>query len=269
MVDRYPLPTSFSMELFGQQLGTTGTPFLILHGLFGLSDNWRTFGLKWQERYRMFLADARNHGRSPHTASHTYSEMAQDVADTLDAQGWADAILLGHSMGGKAVMQFALNNPRRVQALIVADMSPRAYPPHHDAILDALQAVKLDAISSRADADAAMAIHLDDVGIRQFLLKSLFRTEEGQFAWRFNLPVLAKDYAHILDSVTGQPFRGPTLFITGGQSRYVQDKDKPLIRELFPFHEHVVLPGAGHWLHAEQPDAFYTEVNQFLQRHGF
>jgi esterase len=190
--------------------------------------------------------------------------MAQDILDTLDARGIEQAILLGHSMGGKAVMELALNHPDRVKALIVADMAPRAYPPHHEAILKALQAVQINNLTSRQEAEAQMAPHLDDVGMRQFLLKSLYRTEAGGFAWRFNLRVLTKDYDRILDGVNGIPYQGPTFFISGGNSRYVQDKDHTLIEQFFPSVQYQVLDGAGHWLHAEQPNPFGLAVEGFL-----
>ncbi len=250
-------------ELVGQ-----GPPLVVLHGLFGSGDNWRSVLRPLTERYNVIYVDQRNHGRAPHAPTHDYPSLAADLAELLDHQGWASATLLGHSMGGKTVMQFALTWPERVAALIVADMGMKAYSPHHRNELAGLHAVNLSQISTRQEADAALAEHVAELSTRQFFLKSLYRTEAGAFAWRFNLAGLQANYARILESVEqpGRHYAGPTLFIRGAKSKYVLDTDWPSILPYFPQAELVTIADAGHWVHAEQPAAFVAAVQDFLNR---
>lgn len=243
-----------------------GPALIVLHGLFGSLDNWITLGRQWSERFSVYLLDQRNHGRSPHHEAWDYRVMAQDLADFMDQQGIPQAHLLGHSMGGKTVMQFALDHPERVARLVVADMAPKAYRPHHEAIIEALGGVDLSRVASRQEVDQALQASIAEASIRQFLLKGLGRNEQKELAWKFNLPVIARDYAKVLADVEGElPFEGPALFIYGGKSTYLQPEDQPAIRERFPAAEFVALPQAGHWLHAEAPEAFSTEVMRFLE----
>ena len=179
------------MELFHRVLGAhpingTLTPLVILHGLLGSSDNWQTLGLQWAADRPVILIDQRNHGRSPHHPNHSYSDMVLDLLDTLDALGVEKTDLLGHSMGGKTVMYFADRYPERCRSLIIADMAPVAYPPHHLPLFDALAALDLDAFDRRGEVDAALAKNVPEPGVRQFLLKGLYRDESRRFAWRFN-----------------------------------------------------------------------------------
>lgn len=253
-----------SVSLFSQVSGS-GPALVILHGLFGSGDNWRTHALRLSRHYTVYVVDARNHGRSPHAPTISYPEMADDLLAFLDAQNIDKATILGHSMGGKVAMQFALAHPGRVQALIVGDIAPRQYPPHHQDVLMALNAVDTSTLADRRQAETILAQYLPEASTQQFLLKSLYRTDEGGFAWRFNFPVLRNQYANVAAGVGGTtPYTGRTLFLRGERSKYVQDEDIPHIRRLFPNMQLVTLPGAGHWIHAEAPEAFIQAVEQFL-----
>jgi pimeloyl-ACP methyl ester carboxylesterase len=248
-------------KTFGQ-----GPALIVLHGLFGSLDNWLTLGRAWAEHYSVYLVDQRNHGRSFHSDTWTYQAMAEDVHALMESEGILKAHLLGHSMGGKTVMQFAGMYPERIDRLMVADMGIRGYEPHHDEILQALAQVDLESVDSRQEADEQLAQGIAEPGIRQFLAKSLARMDGG-FAWRFNLPVISQQYQQIIQAVTlPHPFEGPTLFLSGGKSHYVQPEDHAEILQAFPQAQFVEIPGAGHWLHAEAPDAFSQQVMQFLSQ---
>ncbi len=241
-------------------------PLLVLHGFLGSGGNWSTLSRTAFSTVRDTHAlDARNHGRSPHTDAFSYTDMAADVIAFMDAQGMETADVLGHSMGGKTAMTLALTHPQRVRSVIVADMAPRAYPPGHDALLAALQSVELSALDSRSDADALLADSIGDWGVRQFLLKNLTRTPNG-YEWAPNLDVLAAR-ATTKSSTPSHlplPFDGPALFVRGGASNYVRDADWPQIQTLFPHAQLVTIPDAGHWVHAQAPDAFAAAVLSFL-----
>ena len=252
------------MQLFHQDTGT-GPPLFILHGLFGASGNWRTLSRNvFGKAFTTVAVDLRNHGRSPHALTMSYPEMAQDVVDLMDALGYPSAHILGHSMGGKVAMQLALDHPDRVDRLVVADIAPKEYPPGHEAILDALCGTDPGQFAGRDDIDAALARSISSAGVRQFLMKNLERGPAG-FSWKLNLPVIKDSYDLIRGSIDSwDAFNGPTLFVAGGASAYVSDADLPSIRALFPFAELTTLPGVGHWLHAEAPEAFSGIVVEFL-----
>ena len=254
------------LSLHSAALGSTGFPLLVLHGFLGASGNWQTIARTiFAEHYRVFLLDARNHGRSPHSDAFSYTEMAADVEDFLNAQRIDEAFLLGHSMGGKTAMKVALTRPARTKALIVVDMAPRAYPPHHDTILDALNAVDPATFASRQEADAALSDRLPDWGVRQFLLKNLVAHPAGGYRWGMNLPVLTTRYEEITRAVeAGTPYPGPALFVRGERSSYVRDEDVPEIERLFPRAHIVTIPDAGHWVHADAPKALADAVLSFL-----
>lgn len=256
-----------SVSLSFSSYGTDGPPLLILHGFLGASGNWHTLArTAFAPHFRVFALDARNHGRSPHTGAFSYAEMAADVRDFMDAQGLSTAVLLGHSMGGKTAMQFAVAYPERTQALVVVDMAPRAYSPHHHAILEALNSIDPARLGSRQEADAALEPRISDWGVRQFLLKNLVARKSGGYEWAFNLPVLTAKYTEITRAVESeQPFPGPTLFVRGERSNYVQDTDEPEIRRLFPQAQIATVPDAGHWVHAEAPEALAEMVLMFIQ----
>lgn len=256
------------ITLHYKEYGSGNNYLLILHGFLGSLDNWHSLAAEWgRQGLHVFAIDQRNHGRSPHTDTHTIDDMVQDLAGFMKQHTIGRANVLGHSMGGKVAMQFALTYPGSVNRLIVADMAPRAYRPGaHDDVFRAINHVDLSTALLRKDVDEAMSRYLGDHGTRQFVMKSLDRVEEGRYRWKFNLPVLQRDYGHIIGEVdSGRPFEGPTLFIRGAQSLYVQEKDRDLIGRLFTDYRIETIEGAGHWLHAEKPAVFSEKVMDFIR----
>lgn len=244
-----------------------GPALVLLHGLFGMLDNWQTLARKWADTRRVVLVDLRNHGRSPHQSDMNYDLMAHDVAELLEELGIDNCNLLGHSMGGKVAMQVALTFPELVDRLIVVDMAPRRYRPGHDAIFAALESLDTAAVTSRQEAAEALGRHITDPGIQLFLLKNLARDPAGGYRWRMNLPAIKAAYPQLIDPVgnAGESFGKPVLFVRGGKSGYVQDEDWPLIEILFPAAKLVTVENAGHWVHAEAPEAMLNLVDKFLK----
>jgi esterase len=253
------------MNLHFKSFGS-GPALIILHGLFGSLDNWQGLAKRYAEHFSVFIIDQRNHGKSPHTDTpHTYTQLADDLLEFMEQQGIPAASLIGHSMGGKTVIQFAVENEYRVEKLVVADMGIAPNDVRHSRIIDALLAFPFDKIQERKAADEWLADRIPDFGTRQFLLKNLDRKPDGSFEWKFNLAVLHRDYEHILEGITApHPIDVPTLFIRGGNSDYVLDEDFPAIRKMFPQVKFETIPGAGHWVHAEAPDAFFEKTMAFL-----
>lgn len=244
-----------------------GQPFLILHGFLGMADNWKTLGRQWSENgYQVHLIDQRNHGRSLHSDDFSYEMMAQDIKDYCDTHDLQNIILLGHSMGGKVAMKFADLYESYLNKLIIADIAPKEYAPHHSDIINGLQGLDFDHIKSRNDADDMLAKVIPDFGTRQFLLKSLYRVDKNRYGWRFNLAVLgaAQDKVGVHQSMLNK-IGTPTLFIRGGNSGYILDSDKLLIDHAFAKAELKTINDAGHWLHAEKPQKFYTFVTEFIK----
>ncbi|PJJ48696.1 alpha/beta fold hydrolase [Hymenobacter chitinivorans] len=255
------------MQLHFRELGA-GNPLVILHGLFGTSDNWQTLAKRWAETHRVIVVDLRNHGRSPQTAEHSYELMSQDVLELFDLLQLQHVTLMGHSMGGKVAMRFALDHPARLDKLIVLDIAPRLSDMRHqDDILAGLHAVNLATIESRQQADEALAQHIPQLGVRQFLLKNLYRREDNSFAWRPNLAALTANMPAIGAEITGPtPFVKPALFVRGGKSDYVSTEDKLYaIPALFPNSQVETVVDAGHWLHAEKPEEIYALVEAFAK----
>ena len=246
-----------------------GSPLVILHGLFGTLDNWQTLARRWatEAGLRVVNVDLRNHGRSFHSSEHTYTLMAQDVLALFDhLQLGTDTTLMGHSMGGKVAMRFALDHPERLARLIVIDIAPRfSNMEHQDNILTGLRAVNLTTITNRQEADTALAQFVHDLGTRQFLLKNLYRKDDNSFAWRINLEVLAAEMTAIGEATTSlNPLLKPALFIRGGRSNYITTDDKLNgIPALFPNSEVATVVDAGHWVHAEKPDEVFGLVQAF------
>lgn len=242
-----------------------GAPLIILHGLFGTSDNWQTLGRRWAEHYTVFMLDQRNHGRSSHLPVHDYPSLAADVHTFMEQQGIYQTHLLGHSMGGKTAMEFALEFPDQVDKLIVVDIAPKTYEGGHDRIFEALAAIHLDQLQTRQEAEQILRRYIPEDGIIQFLLKNLSRTREGHFEWKMNLPVLREWYPAILAAPTATGyFTGDTLFVRGAHSDYILDSDLPEIRRYFPNFRLETVPEAGHWVHAEAPDLLSELVLRFL-----
>jgi len=251
---------SLNHKVYGQ-----GPALIVLHGLFGSLDNWATLARQWGEQYSVYLVDQRNHGRSPHHDEWNYKVMAEDLFEFMDSHQIYQAHLLGHSMGGKTVMKFADLYPERIDKLIVADMAPKAYPPHHTEILKALTSLDLRQVGSRSDAQKMLSAGIPEAGVQQFLLKSLHRKENREFGWRFNLDVIHQNYPEVLAEVSlFQPFEQPTLFLYGEKSHYVKPTDFEMIREMFPQALFEGIPNAGHWLHAEAPSIFSKHLLNFL-----
>lgn len=252
------------MKLFFRQFGT-GEHIVILHGFLGSSDNWATLGKKLAERYSVWLVDQRNHGQSPHSEEFNYQTMVTDLREFFQDNGIDKANIIGHSMGGKTAMLFAETHPELVQRLVVVDIAPRYYPVHHRTILAGLRAVQLATNQNRNEAEHQMMPFLPEFSTRQFLLKSLYRPAQGGFAWRFNLDVLEREIEQVGQDVHGKfQFDGPTLFIRGGKSDYIGENDTSLIFSRFPSPQIETIADAGHWIHADQPDAFLEHVSRFL-----
>lgn len=243
-----------------------GPPLLILHGVFGTSDNWLTVSKLFADHYQIFLIDQRNHGRSPHTEDFSYGLLVEDLKDFAAQQNISKFRLIGHSMGGKVAMKFAALYPEMLEKLVIVDIAPRYYKPHHEDVLAAFHAVDLDKMSSRNEADEAMSKHLPELDTRQFLLKNLYRDENGKFAWRINLQVLAYSIAQIGEELDPKAhIDTPTLFIKGGNSRYISEQDEMQIGRQFSQGQIITIENAGHWVQAEQPVAFAEAVNNFLK----
>ncbi len=252
------------MELNFKKLGS-GQPMVILHGLLGTLDNWITLGRQFSENFTVYLVDLRNHGLSPHSEEFTYDAMMEDVLELFEAEGIEKPILLGHSMGGKVAMNLALNSPESIEKLIVADIDAKAYHVQHEQILNGLNALPIDKISSRKEADDELAKYVDEFEIRQFLLKNLDRTSAG-FSWKMNLPVITRDIEKVgVEIGKGQSVDLPTLFIRGANSNYIKDENWNALKEKFPKAELKTIENAGHWLHAEQPEEFYKIVMDFVK----
>tara|TARA_Y100000815_G_C13343948_1_gene501245 strand:- start:3203 stop:3970 length:768 start_codon:yes stop_codon:yes gene_type:complete len=245
-----------------------GQPFVILHGFLGMGDNWKTLAGQFAEDgYEVHLVDQRNHGRSFHDEHFTYEIMANDLKEYCDAKGLDKIILLGHSMGGKTAMWFAVNYPERVSKLLVADIGPKYYPPHHQDILNGLKklAANEEALTSRGNADEYLEKFIPDWGTRQFLLKNLYWNKEKKLQLRINLPVLAEKMEEIGEALPqGAVYEGKTLFLSGEKSDYIKASDKDDILKYFPNCEIVIISNAGHWLHAENPEDFHAKVTKFL-----
>lgn len=253
------------MNLNFQEYGK-GQPLLILHGLLGSLDNWHTLSKTFAASFRVLAVDQRNHGRSPHSDVFTYDAMAEDLVEFLDRLQIKSTSLLGHSMGGKTAMQLALSHPERVEKLIVVDISPRAYPPLHDELLEAMLSVDLNVYQSRQEVDKALEVRIPEFPVRQFLLKNLSRGASGKFSWKANLDVISRNYKEIARQIIAQdPFPKPTLFVKGIRSNYILDSDTPAIRRLFPLATISALD-SGHWIHAETPKPFADLVVRFLEK---
>jgi pimeloyl-ACP methyl ester carboxylesterase len=251
------------MELFYREYGT-GHPLLVLHGLFGSLDNWHTLSRSFAQFFRVIAVDQRNHGRSPHSNVMTYDSLAGDLLELLDRFHIESAFVLGHSMGGKSAMWFALSTPSRVDKLVVVDIGPQAYPPLHDEIFQALTGVDLVSCKSRQQVDENLALSIGDAAVRQFLMKNLSRNSDGELFWKANIEGLKKGYHEISRQIDSKrPFAKPALFVRSSRSGYISDSDTPGILKLFPKAEIATIE-AGHWIHADAPSQFFEIVSRFL-----
>lgn len=257
------------MELNYKRYSQEGAPLLVLHGLFGSLSNWGWHCKQLAEHYAVIGVDLRNHGDSPHSDEHDYPLMAEDVRQLMTRLGLESASIIGHSMGGKVAMQLALSYPELVEKLVVVDIAPVSYPADADGhmnVLAAMDAVRLDSIKSRTEAEATLEDYISDQATRQFVLTNLVRNEEGSFDWRLNKDSLRKNYANLRAELEAtQSFTKPVLFVKGSQSPYIQTEHEAQIMELFPVASVKVIIDAGHWLHAEQPQALQKILLKFLQ----
>jgi pimeloyl-ACP methyl ester carboxylesterase len=253
------------MKLNFKQQGS-GKPFIILHGLFGNLDNWSSHAKKIAGYYQVFSLDLRNHGHSPWSNEFSYEIMADDVLAFIQEQQLKDCILLGHSMGGKTAMYFAQKHPELLDKLIVVDMGVKSYPMHHQTILAGLNAIDLNHVSDRREAQNILNHFVHDLSVQQFLLKNLYWKEKGQLAWRMNLAILEKKMPEILAKLPEIECFTPTLFIKGELSNYLLPEDDTQLGNYFPDFDIVEIKNVGHWVHAEAPDAFLNAVLSFCLR---
>lgn len=252
------------MKLHYRKMGE-GAPLFILHGLFGSSDNWQTLGKRFAEHYTVYFVDQRNHGHSPHSDEFSYALMAADLLELVNDLNLEKINVIGHSMGGKTVIEFAKNHPERIRKMVVADISHKQYPLHHETILEGLNALNLDALKSRGAADKALKAYISEWGVRQFLLKNLYWVEKGQLGWRINLPVLTRSIGDIVTEIEFDQIACDTLFMRGGKSNYILPSDFDLIQRKFPNSKIHSIESSGHWIHAEAPDEFFETVMTFLE----
>lgn len=246
------------------QLTGEGPLVVLIHGLFGSFENLGGLSRALHEDFQILNVDVRNHGRSAHSDDISYPLMAADLAETLASLNLEPFAIVGHSMGGKIAMQYALSSLPAPQRLVIADIAPVSYTPRHQRIFAGLSAIDLDNLASRTAAEQQLAVFIDEPGVRQFLLKSLDKTAQG-FSWRFNLPALMTHYNALISApTTDGVFTGPTLFIKGANSDYILPEHRSTIMTSFPAAQAKVISGAGHWLHAEKPQAFNRIVRDFL-----
>ena len=253
------------MKLHYREMGE-GQPLVILHGLFGFSDNWQTHAKKLAEYYRVILVDLRNHGHSDWSDEFSYQLMADDLLELINDLNLSKILLLGHSMGGKVAITFAQNHSTLLEKLIVVDIGIKQYPMHHAEILKGLHAIDLTTVNSRSVAESILTQYVDSYGTRQFLLKNLYWIEKGKLAWRMNIKVLEREMTEILSALPTTVVFLPTLFIRGEQSNYILDDDIEALEEVFPDIQLKTIENAGHWVHAEAPEEFMDTVLEFCLR---
>ena len=253
------------MKLYERQQGH-GPDVVSLHGLFGSQENLGAINRSLAEQFRVHGLDVRNHGRSPHSDDMNYALMAADVVEYLDDHHLQQVDLLGHSMGGKIAMTVALMIPERVRKLVVMDIAPVDYPPRHDEVLHGLSSVDLSALNTRSEAENLLSPYVKEKDVRQFLLKNLYRDENRQYQWRINLESIQKNYHEIMKGQSSEkPFEGDTFFLKGGDSDYILSEHRAHVLSLFPKASVKVIPGTGHWLHAQKPELVSRSIKRFLE----
>jgi pimeloyl-ACP methyl ester carboxylesterase len=243
-----------------------GKPFIILHGFLGMGDNWKTLAKQFSNLgFQVHLVDQRNHGRSFHDSEFNYEVLAADLKQYCSHHTINNMVLLGHSMGGKTAMLFAALYPELISKLIVADISPRFYPVHHDAIMEGLCSLNFEEISSRKEAEIQLSNYVSDAGTRQFLLKNIYRISPSVLGLRINLKVLKTNVSEVGEALPSNlNFQKDTLFLRGDKSEYISTQDEALIKHQFPTAVVKTISNAGHWLHAENPVEFFNSVCSFI-----
>jgi pimeloyl-ACP methyl ester carboxylesterase len=266
------------MKLYFRETGQ-GFPLIILHGLYGSSDNWLTIARELSANFRVIVPDLRNHGRSPHSSEHSYPAMAVDVLELMDDLAIGQCFVIGHSMGGKTAMHLASGVPRKIAKLVIVDISPlnysmlTGYSPlavEHLNIADALLHTDLQQYTRRKDMEQSWAAKIPETNTRRFLLKNIQRDDRNHYAWRINIRVIVQNLPNILNGMddlglgNGNRIEIPALFVKGERSPYIQPEICPFIHQAFPNAQIVTIPEAGHWPHVEKPDIFLNELIRFL-----
>lgn len=251
------------MNLFHRVMGD-GPPLLILHGLFGSSDNWQTHARVFAQSHTVYLVDQRNHGHSLHEHGMDYDVLANDLFELVAHLGLRDVRMIGHSMGGKTIMRFAQQYSFLIDKMVVADMGVKEYPSHHDEVFKGLFAVDVSHCATRKEAESRLSNYVSDSGTVQFLLKNLYWKEPGVLAWRFNLQEIYEKRERLMEALPLEKVDSTVLFLTGGKSHYVLGGDHESIREMVPNACFLSMENAGHWLHADQPEAFIKHCLDFF-----
>lgn len=254
------------MKILHSQVIGEGKPLFILHGFLGMSDNWKTLGIKYaEEEFQVHLIDQRNHGHSFHSEEFNYAVLVQDLKAYAQSKSISEFDLIGHSMGGKTAMLFATENPQMVKSLVVADIAPKYYPPHHKGILEGLASIDFEVVKSRSEADNQLALYVSDASVRQFLLKNLYWKTREKLGLRMNLEALMENESEIgVELPKNNTFAGRTLFLKGEFSEYVMPEDESLIKAHFPNAEIDMISKSGHWLHAQNPTEFLARTLRFF-----
>lgn len=256
----------FAMKLFYRRFGE-GFPVIILHGLFGLSDNWVTFGKALGKHYSVFIPDLRNHGQSPHHPVFNLDVMAQDIREFTTDNDLQEIILIGHSLGGKIAMQVALENPETVKKLVVVDVGLNIPPPDndHQQLINAMISVDFSTTRSRSDVEKQLKDKIASLKLRQFLLKNVYWRDRETLGWRLDLHAINNNLPSVFMPVSVPGiYEGPVLFVRGGRSKYISDEDLPGIQKKFPRVILHTIADASHWVHADAPGEFYDVVSRFL-----
>lgn len=254
------------MKLFHRHFGQ-GQPLIILHGVFGISDNWVTLGKRLAEKFSVYIPDLRNHGQSPHSPTFNYMAMADDLLEFIEDHNLTNPMIIGHSMGGKVAMTFALEHPEMVNKLVVVDISPRKYPGRnvHFDMISAMMSVNFEAVSTREEVEQLLLQSIPDKRIRLFVMKNLYRKTRHSLDWRLNLPSISANMDYVFDGIeSSAKYTGPTLFIKGGNSDYIKDEDTALIHKNFPEASVQTIAGASHWVHADAPAELCRLFSMFL-----
>lgn len=265
------------MDLFFRKIGKQGPPLIILHGLYGSSDNWISIAKLLENYFEIYLIDQRNHGKSPHSDEFNYELLSNDLFDFFAKHNIVRANLLGHSMGGKTAMHFAKNYPELINTLILIDIAPKNYSNNnslelitHYKIIESLLSINLSLLKNREQADEELSKSIDSIKLRSFLLKNLHRNNSGQFEWLLNLKSLSINFKNIADGFIPELWKNieitgfPVLFVKGGNSNYILEKDKLIINSIFPAAEIFEIPETGHWLHAERPIELSNKIISFI-----
>lgn len=239
--------------------------FIIIHGLFGSLDNWQTLAKRWAEYFFVITIDVRNHGKSFHTDKMKFEDLSNDINNVLEAENINNTHILGHSMGGKIAMDYAANFPHKVNKLVVADVAPYKYAPHHNEVFNMLSKIDLTVFTTRQEIETEIRKYLHSESVVQFMSKNIRRNESTlQFEWKFNVETLSKNYSYLIERLPSKVYQGKTLFVGGQYSDYITKETSELIPDFFPNYEVEIISNAGHWLHADNPNEFFKKINHFL-----